>query len=131
MRSSSRTLINSASRRALLATALACGLATAWPAHAEIKGLEILAPAGPGGGYDQLARATQEVLQKHDLASGVQVQNIPGAGGTIGLAQFVTKVLVEVVFTPVTYAIVGWLKRAEHEDYYDRGTRFTPFSLKV
>ena len=91
MRSSSRTLINSASRRALLATALACGLATAWPAHAEIKGLEILAPAGPGGGYDQLARATQEVLQKHDLASGVQVQNIPGAGGTIGLAQFVTK----------------------------------------
>ena len=91
MRSSSCTLINSASRRALLATALACGLATAWPAHAEIKGLEILAPAGPGGGYDQLARATQEVLQKHDLASGVQVQNIPGAGGTIGLAQFVTK----------------------------------------
>ena len=66
-------------------------MATAWPAHAEIKGLEILAPAGPGGGYDQLARATQEVLQKHDLASGVQVQNIPGAGGTIGLAQFVTK----------------------------------------
>jgi len=47
------------------------------------------------------------------------------------LAQFVTKVLVEVVFTPVTYAIVGWLKRAELEDYYDRGTRFTPFSLKV
>ena len=47
------------------------------------------------------------------------------------LAQFITKVLVEVVFTPVTYAIVGSLKRAEHEDYYDRGTRFTPFSLKV
>ena len=50
---------------------------------------------------------------------------------TVMLAQFITKVLVEVVFTPVTYAIVGWLKRAEHEDYYDRGTRFTPFSLKV
>jgi uncharacterized PurR-regulated membrane protein YhhQ (DUF165 family) len=46
-------------------------------------------------------------------------------------AQFVTKVAVEVVFTPVTYGIVGWLKRAEHEDYYDRDTRFTPFSLKV
>ena len=61
------------------------------PAHAQIKGLEILAPAGPGGGYDQLARAIQQVLEKHDLASGVQVQNIPGAGGTIGLAQFVTK----------------------------------------
>lgn len=46
-------------------------------------------------------------------------------------AQFVAKVAVEVVFTPATYAIVGWLKRSEHEDYYDRGTRFTPFSLKV
>ena len=58
---------------------------------ADIAGLEIIAPAGPGGGYDQLARATQEMLQKGGLASGVQVQNIPGAGGTIGLAQFVTK----------------------------------------
>ena len=47
------------------------------------------------------------------------------------VAQFVAKVAVEVVFTPVTYGIVGWLKRAEHEDYYDRHTRFTPFSLKV
>jgi len=50
---------------------------------------------------------------------------------TVMLAQFVTKVAVEVVFTPVTYAIVGWLKRAENEDYYDRNTRFTPFTLKV
>jgi queuosine precursor transporter len=47
------------------------------------------------------------------------------------LSQFVAKVGVEVVFTPVTYAIVGWLKRAEHEDYYDRDTRFTPFTLQV
>jgi uncharacterized integral membrane protein (TIGR00697 family) len=47
------------------------------------------------------------------------------------LSQFVAKVGVEVVFTPVTYAIVGWLKRAEHEDYYDRDTKFTPFTLKT
>ena len=47
------------------------------------------------------------------------------------VTQFVAKVSVEVVFTPVTYAIVGWLKRAEQEDYYDRDTRFTPFTLKV
>jgi len=40
------------------------------------------------------------------------------------------KVMVEVVMTPVTYAIVGWLKRHEHEDFYDTGTNFTPFSLK-
>ena len=49
----------------------------------------------------------------------------------IMLVQFTGKVAVEVVFTPVTYRIVGALKRAENEDYYDRETRFTPFSLKT
>ena len=37
----------------------------------------------------------------------------------------------EVVNTPVTYKIVGFLKRAENEDYYDRDTNFTPFSVEV
>ncbi len=50
---------------------------------------------------------------------------------TVMLAQFVTKVGVEVVFTPVTYKIVAWLKRAEGMDYYDRDTNFTPWSLRV
>lgn len=40
------------------------------------------------------------------------------------------KVGVEVLATPLTYAVVGFLKRAEHEDFYDRGTDFTPFSLE-
>jgi uncharacterized integral membrane protein (TIGR00697 family) len=47
------------------------------------------------------------------------------------LAQFVGKVGVEVLFTPLTYKIVGALKRAEQEDYYDRGTDFSPFTLKA
>lgn len=46
------------------------------------------------------------------------------------LAQFFAKVGVEVVFTPLTYRIVGWLKRAENEDYYDRDTDFSPFSIR-
>lgn len=46
------------------------------------------------------------------------------------MAQFLTKVGVEVVFTPVTYRIVGFLKRVENEDYYDRNTDFSPFTLK-
>ncbi len=50
---------------------------------------------------------------------------------TVMLAQFVTKVAVEVVFTPVTYKVVNFLKRAENEDYYDRHTKFTPFSVKA
>ena len=40
------------------------------------------------------------------------------------------KVAVEVVFTPVTYAVVNALKRAEKQDIYDVGTNFTPFSLE-
>jgi hypothetical protein len=41
------------------------------------------------------------------------------------------KVLWEVLMTPLTYRVVAFLKRAEHEDYYDRDTDFTPFSLKT
>jgi putative tricarboxylic transport membrane protein len=77
-------------RRLLLAAGLASTVALAAPVQAQVKNVEIIAPAGPGGGYDQLARATQQVLEKEGLASGVQVVNVPGAGGTIGLAQFVT-----------------------------------------
>jgi len=49
----------------------------------------------------------------------------------IAIAQYVLKTLWEVVMTPVTYRVVGFLKRAENEDYYDRGTDFSPFRLKV
>src|SRR3712207_4707647 len=66
----------------------ACAMAAA--AAAQIQKLEIIAPANPGGGWDQTARAMQAALQDAGLASGIQVNNIPGAGGTIGLAQFVT-----------------------------------------
>ncbi len=45
-------------------------------------------------------------------------------------AQFVTKVGVEILFTPLTYRIVGFLKRVEQEDHYDRNTDFSPFTLK-
>jgi uncharacterized integral membrane protein (TIGR00697 family) len=43
---------------------------------------------------------------------------------------WVFKILVEVVLTPVTYLVIGWLKRVEREDYFDENTSFTPFSLK-
>jgi hypothetical protein len=45
------------------------------------------------------------------------------------LFNWLLKVAVEVCFTPLTYLIVGWLKRAEQEDYFDVHTNFTPFSL--
>jgi putative tricarboxylic transport membrane protein len=74
-----------------MAMAFGASLALATlPAQAQVEGLEIVAPASPGGGWDQTARAMQAALEEEGLASGVQVQNISGAGGTIGLAQFVT-----------------------------------------
>ncbi|WP_425356459.1 tripartite tricarboxylate transporter substrate binding protein [Xaviernesmea rhizosphaerae] len=48
----------------------------------------IIAPANPGGGWDQTARSMQQVMQQAGISGNVQVQNVPGAGGTIGLAQF-------------------------------------------
>ena len=57
----------------------------------KLSALEITVPAGPGGGYDQLARATQETLKSEGLARSIQVDNRPGAGGTIGLAAFVSR----------------------------------------
>ncbi len=45
------------------------------------------------------------------------------------VANYCLKVAWEALATPVTYRVVGALKRAEREDYYDRDTDFTPFSL--
>ncbi|MGN6620312.1 MAG: queuosine precursor transporter [Sphingomonas sp.] len=47
------------------------------------------------------------------------------------LSQFVLKVSWEVILTPVTYAVVGFLKRAEGVDVFDRGTDFSPFHTGV
>ena len=44
---------------------------------------------------------------------------------------YVLKVAWETLMTPFTYRVVGFLKRAEGEDYYDRSTNFTPFSLQT
>ncbi len=47
------------------------------------------------------------------------------------MAQYLLKTGWEIVMTPVTYRIVGFLKKAEDEDYFDKDTRFTPFSLEA
>ena len=49
----------------------------------------------------------------------------------VTITQYVLKSGWEIVATPLTYWIVGALKRTEHEDYYDTATNFTPFSLKA
>lgn len=48
---------------------------------------------------------------------------------TLIVSNYVFKCGVEILFTPVTYWITGWLKQQEREDYYDRDTDFNPFRL--
>ncbi|HEX8251309.1 MAG TPA: queuosine precursor transporter [Pyrinomonadaceae bacterium] len=50
---------------------------------------------------------------------------------SVMIGNYFIKVLWEILATPFTYLIVGFLKRAEHEDYYDRDTDFNPFSLQT
>ncbi|MDD5074484.1 MAG: queuosine precursor transporter [Candidatus Peribacteraceae bacterium] len=45
------------------------------------------------------------------------------------VANYIFKVAIEVIFTPLTYRIVAFLKHAEQEDYYDRDTDFNPFRV--
>jgi putative tricarboxylic transport membrane protein len=73
-------------KRIIIAT-LAAGIAL--PALAG--DYTIMAPASPGGGWDQTARTMQATLQDEGISGNVQVTNVPGAGGTIGLAQFVNQ----------------------------------------
>ena len=61
---------------------------SAW-AQSATPELTIVAPAAPGGGWDQTARAMQASLRATGLAPNVQVVNTAGAAGTIGLARFV------------------------------------------
>lgn len=67
---------------------LASILAGAMALPAFAADYTIIAPANPGGGWDQTARSMQTAMQQEGISSNVQVQNVPGAGGTIGLAQF-------------------------------------------
>ena len=46
------------------------------------------------------------------------------------ISNYIFKCSFEAIATPITYAVVGFLKRTEGVDVYDRGTRFTPFSLR-
>jgi uncharacterized integral membrane protein (TIGR00697 family) len=51
------------------------------------------------------------------------------AAASIIVANYIFKVGIEAIFTPVTYRVVAFLKRAEHEDYYDVDTDFSPFRI--
>jgi putative tricarboxylic transport membrane protein len=78
-------------RRTLLAGAVLApvvsGCAGTVAAPGDLDRLRIMAPAGPGGGWDTTSRILQRVLRREGLARNVQVFNVEGAGGIIGLGQ--------------------------------------------
>ncbi|MBX3577217.1 MAG: tripartite tricarboxylate transporter substrate binding protein [Rhizobiaceae bacterium] len=76
-------------KKLLMSAGVAAVLALATAAQAA--DYKIMAPAAPGGGWDQTARSLQSALQDEGISANVQVTNVPGAGGTIGLAQFVNQ----------------------------------------
>ncbi|MPR00418.1 tripartite tricarboxylate transporter substrate binding protein [Modestobacter sp. I12A-02628] len=82
------------SRRSFLAGALAVPALAAVSACAgtvvqpgDLSRLRLMAPASTGGGWDTTARTLQSVIQRTGIARNVQVFNVEGAGGTIGLGQ--------------------------------------------
>lgn len=72
---------------ALLAVS-GCG---AWPGGGAgpLRDLRIMVPNAPGGGYDTTARTVARIMQEAHIASDVQVFNLPGAGGTVGLQRLI------------------------------------------
>src|SRR6476469_176734 len=73
----------------LFGAVVALTLAAGSPALSQQLELKLMAPAAPGGGWDQTARAMQQALVAEKIARSVQVTNVPGAGGAVGIAQFV------------------------------------------
>jgi putative tricarboxylic transport membrane protein len=79
-------------KRTILKTLAATFLAACMTTQAfAFDNLTIIAPAKAGGGWDQTARSMAEVLQGAGLAKAITVENVAGAGGTVGLAQFAEK----------------------------------------
>ncbi len=74
---------------ALAATAAVQGLGIA-PAFAQSLGnLKMMVPANPGGGWDQTGRSLAAAMQAAGVITGAQFENKGGAGGTLGLSQFI------------------------------------------
>lgn len=61
-------------------------------ANAEVlNGVRVMVPNTAGGGYDTTARTAVKAMQDAGIAKGVEVFNLPGAGGTVGLARVVNE----------------------------------------
>lgn len=81
-------------KRALLQSSLALAGAAGLSRGAQAQGidqLQLFVPAAPGGGWDQTARTIEAVLRANNQIKTAQVTNVPGAGGVVGLPQFLNQ----------------------------------------
>lgn len=60
-------------------------------AAGPVTDMRIMVPNTPGGGYDTTARVSAKVMEQAGIAKGVEVFNLAGAGGTVGLARIVNE----------------------------------------
>lgn len=80
-------------------TATACGATSkanttatdAAAAGKPVSGLRLMVPNSAGGGYDTTARVGAKVMEDAKIASGLEVFNLTGAGGTVGLAKLINE----------------------------------------
>src|SRR5215208_6939593 len=83
------TVISLLATAALVVAACTGAASSPTPAPYPTGNIAIMAPADPGGGWDSTARAMQTALTTDVVDVSVEVYNVGGAAGTIGLAQFV------------------------------------------
>ena len=83
-------------KRDLFKASVGAGVALGvqWPQGTRAQAvdqLQLFVPAAPGGGWDQTARTMELALKAEKLAGTVQITNVGGAGGAVGLPQFVNQ----------------------------------------
>ncbi|OZD66962.1 tricarboxylic transporter [Rhodococcus sp. 05-340-1] len=81
--------------------------------------LTLIAPAAPGGNWDGFARESQRAMRAQGIVNNPQVINIPGAGGTIGLSQFVQTPGREDALMATGGVLVGAIEMADNPESFD------------
>lgn len=81
--------------------------------------LTLIAPAAPGGGWDGFGREAQAAMRAGGIVTNPQVVNIPGAGGTIGLSQFVQEVGREDLLMVTGGVMVGAIELGDNPESFE------------
>jgi putative tricarboxylic transport membrane protein len=98
------------------------GSAAGGAADGPVSGLRILVPNSPGSGYDTTARAAAQVMEEADLATGIEVFNLEGAGGTVGLQRLVNEEGNADLFMQMGLGVVGAQYSNQSEATLDQTT---------